>query len=382
MTTRAFLAAHAAHAALAMPALLAVAGSCPGADGQQPLLDQAREQQLAHQPRQAIELYRRAIDADRFDLERAAPALVELVACYRMLKDEPGIAGEYRADATKYLSHPPRLDGSGGLALDDAREDLLWKPWTAASGQESAVMTFAVDSANRRSAVGAGGVTGSQLQIVLMATPSPGMPIQMAMTSFDQDCGNAAATLADGSAHAATQVTVMNANGAIDAFLTFTDIPATVSKLKRLAGEIAITQRKAWEDRRVPLREGERIGTKPTDWQIVAVNSQAQLTVRLARARVTTAEELSHQLSTAAVATAGSSAGGNSGAQDGAVFWLVDEGGRRYDAQASGMSSDNRNESITLNFGAVAKPSTLVNRVVTATSTRKMRFSLDGVDVP
>ncbi len=372
----------ACHVALAIPALLAAAGPCAGADGQPSLFEQAREQQLAHQPKQAIDLYRREIDADRFDLEHAAPALVELVACYQLLKDEPGVAAEYRADATKFLSHPPRLDGSGKLALDDAREDLLWQPWTAASGVESAVLTFAVDSANRRSAVGGGGVTGSQLQIVLQATMPPGMPILMAVASFDQDCGNANATLADGSAHAATQVTVMHANGAISAFLTFTDIPATVSKLKRLAGEIAITQRKAWEDRRVPLRDGERIGTAPTDWQIIAVNSQGELTVRLSRARSMSAEDLDHRQSTTAVTTAGGAAGFNSETQDGAVFWLVDDGGRRHDAQSSGMSGDNQNQSLTLNFGAVAGTSTLVNRVVTATSTRKMRFALDGVDVP
>jgi hypothetical protein len=355
-------------------AALTLAAAVSAADAQPSLFDEAREKKLARQPKEAIALYQRAIADHRFDLPRSAPALVELVECFQLLKDDAEIAARYRELSAKWLSEPPALDGAA-LGLDAAEEDLLWQPWPGADGKPRPLIAFTVDSAERTKSI-QGGVAKSQLRITLKAHPAADMPLQVSAFSFAESSGQALAIDPDGAQHQASEVMLSNFNGELDAYLTFDDLTASVVKLKRLSGTVAVTQRKEWKLLQVPLREGERVGEGDNAWKIAAVQREGEVSVTLRRALdLSTADGLAQVASAASSASAGAGGGGGD-------IWLIDDAGRRIDAHGMSSSSGNSSQSMTLSFGAIALPPTLVCLEVTKTSSRDLPFAFDGVDLP
>lgn len=107
------------------------------------LLDQAIEKQLQRKPMEAIELYRKVVEQDRDDIEHSSSALVCMVECFQLLKGDSHAEKLYAELMKKYLTTPPPLDGKSTLNLDQAKEDLLWKPWGAPTNQSKAAFIMA-----------------------------------------------------------------------------------------------------------------------------------------------------------------------------------------------------------------------------------------------
>ncbi len=365
--------------ARALLCVLALAAPATAADTQSSLFDQASEMQLAHQPKEAIALYERAISADRFDLPHSAAALVNLVACFQLLRDDPGQAARYREVSARWLTAPPPLDGKSTLMLDDAEEDLLWKPWPS-DGSAKPMMSFAVDSAERtRSA--SDGAADAQLNLTLKATMPEGMPLESQGFSIGQLSGKAQAIEPNGTAHDARMVYLNDMASPISVFLQFPDLPATVTRLKRLSGTLSITLRKEWELKRVRLHDGEHYEAGDASWKITAVHGGGDVSVTMDHdiEPMNNAAQLNNALQ--AIGAAGA-AGNGAGIGELANIWLEDAAGHRFNARGMSAGSDDHKSTMTLNFGNIALPPTLVYRLVSKTSTRDVPFSIDGVDLP
>ncbi|MBN1674837.1 MAG: hypothetical protein JXR37_27585 [Kiritimatiellae bacterium] len=95
------------------------------------LFQRARSEELARNPRAAVASYEELIMNHRAQLPVTAPALMNLVACYQLLKEDPEAAARYAAVAARFLSEPPPLDGVATPNIEQVKEDLLWKPWLA-----------------------------------------------------------------------------------------------------------------------------------------------------------------------------------------------------------------------------------------------------------
>jgi hypothetical protein len=91
---------------------------------------QGQEKQRRRDPRTAIIAYEEIIEKHRDEIEYSAPALVNLVACFQLLKGDASAEARYASLASKYLSKPPPLDGASVLDLEQAKDDMLWKVWS------------------------------------------------------------------------------------------------------------------------------------------------------------------------------------------------------------------------------------------------------------
>ena len=95
------------------------------------LFTQGQEKQRQRDPQAAIAAYQEVIEKYRDEIEFSAPALVNLVACFQLLKGDASAGEDYARLSAKYLSKPPPLDGASVLGLEQAKDDILWKAWFA-----------------------------------------------------------------------------------------------------------------------------------------------------------------------------------------------------------------------------------------------------------
>jgi hypothetical protein len=335
-------------------------------------LDQARELKLARKPKEAIELYAKVIENDRFDTMHAAPALVDLVECFQLLKDDAATAKRAKEALERYLSEPPPLDGAHAVALETAEEDLLWKPWPdIAEIPPKPMFAFKLTNAEQKRQMKEGKVSESTV-----ITLDAGAPKRMRFTAnsqlSDEKACSATATLADGSAHVATQHWGFSTGDGIRASLTFEDIPAGTKKLAKLEGMVTVSQDQEWELKRIALREGETWDTPEEACKLTGAKEQAgawTITV----------------VQTKKGAHGGGSSSSSSSSSGGTIdspIWLSDDHGARMLPRSLSQQGSGATTTSTMVFSVSGKPTTLVHRVVTKTSTRPAPFALTDVELP
>jgi hypothetical protein len=341
---------------------------------QQSLLRKASMLQEGHHAKEAIEVYQKIIEMDRFDTPHAGPALVGLVACLQSTKDDPAVLARGTELMSRYLSHPVALDGGGQLALDIAEEDLLWKPWADAAGDPGKpLIDIALADVQSSRQLRQGTIVVST-DIRIKST----IPKQMHLAQGDPRAGSsgcsAEATLPNGSACKATQcwayATAFSGGGAD---LRFEGLPKDVRKLAKVTGTLSVTQEQEWELRRIPIKEGASWETPET-------------TCTITRARIEDGRWSIMVVETAKPSDAKGAASArglrSSGESLGSPYALMNARGDSLLPHSSSSSSDGTVTTTTLGLAAIDQPAVLVDRIATKVSRRDLAFTFTDVELP
>ncbi len=345
-------------------------------DDAQAMLDRAREQQLARRPKPAMDLFRKVIEADRYDMAHAAPALVGLVACAQLLKDDSSQARRATELMKRFLSDPMPLDGAKALDLDTAEQDLLWKEWPPPPGKPAKPpFAFTLNKAERQRQLQHGVLTVTIELNISVATP-PGMHcVPLDLGARDAAC-SVSATLPDGTVLKPAQVSATSMSSLYSIYLSISGAPAGVKSLARVSGTLMVSQEQEWELKRIPLHEGETWETLDAKCQLnTASNNGGTWTFSVVENKKAPGGRGSTSMSSSS-----SSVGGGGGLDS--PRWLSDGHGARMLPRAVSSQGTGDTSTITMTFAAAGTASEFVQRSVTKVSTRPIRFSLEDVELP
>jgi hypothetical protein len=341
----------------------------------QSMLDRAREQQLARRPKQAMDLFRKVIEADRYDMAHAAPALVGLVACAQLLKDDSSQARRATELMKRFLSDPLPLDGAQVLDLGTAEQDLLWKEWPPPPGKPAKPpFAFTLDKAERQRQLQHGVLSVTIEVNISVATPAGMHFVPIDMGAREAQACSASATLPDGTVLRPTQSSANNFAGLYNIYLTFSGAPAEVKSLAKVSGTLMVSQEQEWELKRIPLHEGETWETLDAKCQLNKVSNDGGTW------RISVIENKKGPVGGGSTSTSSSSVGGGGGLDS--PRWLSDGHGARMLPRAVSLQGTGSTSTITMTFAAAGAASEFVQRCVTKVSTRPIRFSLEDVELP
>jgi hypothetical protein len=362
-----------------------------------PLAD-ARLLEGSGKRREAIEAYAKVIDADRFDLPLSAPALVALVRCCQALKDDQAVQGRWKELAKRYLDSPPPLDGTTQLALADAQEALLWKPWGAGDSLKLTVNQVDTHRTRREHTVTAGttiqlAAQGDRHQKLRFERADPaaapriaappataasaggdGTPDAEAAKPVADDAPQEQAPGAvgidgEGKEYAAKSVQAWGGAGSVSVSVEFDELPARLTSFTTVKLALVATQDQEWEFKAVDLKEGEAWETASATYRVTSVTGgDGQWTIGLIETR--------NQAGGAVTSMSTVGYGGDNG------FTAEDERGISLPSTGMNSSGDGRKTTYQLRYASATKPVTLKQRIVTKTSTRTLHLSVDDIELP
>ncbi len=342
----------------------------PPAD-QRSLLDRACKLQEGHHAKEAIELFQKVIEMDRFDTPITGPALVGLVACVQSAKDDPAVLARGKELMARYLSQPMTLNGVEQLALEAAEMDLLWKPWpdgVADPGKPLIDIALADVQSSRQLHQG----TIVQSTDVKIKSTIPKLMNIARCVAGDLNGCHAEATLPNGGACKPAHCWAYPApfsGGFAD--LRFEGLAKEVKKLAKVTGTLSMSQEQEWELRRIPIKEGAAWETPETKCTITRARLEGG---RWSIMVVETAKHIDEQ---------GRSQGlRSSGENFGSPFTLLDARGDTLWLHSSSESSDGTVTTTTLGLAAIDQPAVLVDRIVTKVSRRDLAFTFTDVELP
>jgi hypothetical protein len=330
-------------------------------------------------PKEALVEFRSAIDADRFNVMVSAPALVGWVACSQMLHGDQASEAEYAAQAPRYLSKPPALNGKSVLALDAAAEDLLWKSW-----DDKPLITFSVKDCSRESAIEKGKRKQS-LRLSLEMKCPPAMTLQYSDSfepmTLSMAPGSSRLTAMDteGKAYPTSQFYFHSFGGHESIWATFDGLGGSVTTLASVEGSISLKQPKSWQTKEVPLRQGE---TFACDKKIFVLDNVTRSASACSVSFAMSGAEADNGVGAGHGAASAAASSGSGGADGGrSNVWLQDDAGNTYFPNGSSTSSTNGRKECQLSF-ANAAATKLVCRNIIEMSTREVPIELTDVKLP
>lgn len=349
-------------------------GSILDAGETAPAESEVRQIMRALPPRTATLKLIEIIRTRREDLAESSVALVELVRCYQLMREQSGIAQEYAEVMPKYLSKPPPLDGTSLPTLAEAGDDLLWRSWTAQSANR---YVLRLRSAKREKDLDAEGTLTRKVQLRFDFIDQDAAPD--ASDSRHGFFGNdIRAPQADerGSPCIATAGTAtfhgtFGLNGST-AWASFDDIPDTVGELD-LAIDLRLSRPSIVNIIEVPLRDGETWQVGEAVGRLSAVVGGPTLNLQLLKAigkPGAPATRVSFALSGGKDALPGYDQ----------VSLLTAEG---HEIDYSGCGSNGSDEQITMNFDGLTKPAARLRFTLAGSrSSRLVPLKVTGIKLP
>lgn len=333
---------------------------------------QARDLQLQRKPREAIPLFVQVIEHDRDDLAVAAPAVMHLVECFHLLKDDVTAGKQYQELAGKFLSHPPELDGSAMPTLDAVKEDLLWKTWEP--GVTSRI-TFSVKGGSRERRLRDG-----NRQDTLSLQLDGRFPEDMNVISIEDSFASATFTGRNENGKNYTSKIGYNfihrsSSGGFAKMtigISFPDVPATVTGFASLTGSIRLRQAKDRILHEIMLHPGQnKILADGTSMTITGVDDDTvRFSVKAGSEHVEQTPAFPRRIASALSRTATGIGKG---------FEILDRDGKRL--QVGEFTGDEAVDNCSLRVGG-GRPHMMIYHEVTAISEREIPISISDVQLP